>query len=401
MMIGAIIGDTVGSVYEFNNNRSKDIELITKYSRPTDDTMMTLAVAEICQKRLYDNKDAIIDTFKKWGRTYPNSGYGGRFRKWLFTDVREAYGSYGNGSAMRISPVGWYGRNEEEVKHIARKVTEVTHNHEEGLKGAEVVAMCIYYARIGKSKEFIKEYVEGYYNLDFDYEDLKENYCFNETCQESVPQAIYCFLISDNFEDCLRTTISIGGDCDTTAAISCAIAEAYYKNFNNFLVKEVLSRLPNAINDCDPKGVVLEFYKYQDVINVYDCDNVSNDKHIIAIEEVDQTKKKIEFIYARTVYTLSRYLINYLIGDNQILYSRWKLKKDLKLDPDSALKTLLACDSGEISSKLAYLEQLCRLVSSFKKVNCMLLPKDYALQYLRENYNVDQLILSNEYTKIL
>ena len=400
-MIGAIIGDTVGSVYEFNNHRSKDIELITKYSRPTDDTMMTLAVAEICQKKLYDNKDAVIDTFKKWGKAYPNSGYGGRFRKWLFTDIRDAYGSYGNGSAMRISPVGWYGRDEEEVKHIARKVTEVTHNHEEGLKGAEVVAMCIYYARIGKSKEFIKEYVERYYNLDFDYKDLKENYYFNETCQESVPQAIYCFLISNSFEDCLRTTISIGGDCDTTAAISCAIAEAYYKELDNSLVKEVLSRLPYKTNDCNPKEVILNFYKYQDIMSIYDCENIDGYTNIIAIEKIYRDEKRMEFIYARTVYTLSRYLINYLIGDNELLYKRWKFNKNLIVDDDDAVKTIMALDTDKNNLKVGYLVNLCRLVSQHKKVNCTMVFNEEAINYLRENYNVDKLILSSEYAKML
>ena len=130
---------------------------------------------------------------------------------------------------MRVSSVGWIANSEEEVRELSKKVTEVTHNHPEGLKGAEVTAMCVYYARMGKDKEFIKNYVEQYYDLNFDYEELRRTYVHDaEICQVTVPQAIYCFLISKDFEDCLRTTIAIGGDCDTTAAISCAIAEAYY-----------------------------------------------------------------------------------------------------------------------------------------------------------------------------
>lgn len=142
---------------------------------------------------------------------------------------REPYNSFGNGSAMRVSAAGWVGETEDEVKEFSRKVTEVTHNHPEGIKGAEVTAMCIYYARNGKDKDFIKKYVEQHYDFNFDYEELRKTYTHAaEICQNTVPQAIYCFLISHSFEDCLRTTISIGGDCDTTAAISCAIAEAYY-----------------------------------------------------------------------------------------------------------------------------------------------------------------------------
>jgi len=259
-MLGAIIGDVVGSVYEFNNVKNKNFELIREESKLTDDSIMTLAVCEIIQNKWYDNKDKIIDTLKKWGNAYPDVGYGGMFKKWLFDEnLRDAYNSFGNGSAMRISSVGWYANSEEEVKKLAKLVTEVTHNHEEGLKGAEVVAMCIYYARIGKSKEFIKNYVKQYYNIDFDYEDLVENYKFYATCQKSVPQAIYCFLISKDFEDCLRTTISIGGDCDTTSAMSCAIAEAYYKKIDNNLIKKVLEKLPSPRPNCHPKEIIDKF----------------------------------------------------------------------------------------------------------------------------------------------
>ena len=242
-MLGAIIGDTVGSIYEFNNIRKKDFELFSKRSFLTDDSIMTIAVAEIMKKGYINDKTKIINTLKKWGRTYPNRGYGARFAQWLFTDETEPYYSFGNGAAMRVSPVAWYAKNEKQVKEYAKKVTEVTHNHPEGLKGAEVTAMCVYYARIGKDKEFIKNYVSQYYDIDFDYEWLRKNYWFNETCQNTVPQAIYCFLISTDFEDCLRTTISIGGDCDTTAAISCAIAEAYYG-----IPKEIENKIISFLN---------------------------------------------------------------------------------------------------------------------------------------------------------
>ena len=262
-MIGAIIGDVVGSVYEFNNVRSKDFKLINEDSRLTDDSTMTLAIAELLQNKTAYNKDLVINTLKKWGRAYPEVGYGGMFKKWLFSDMREPYNSYGNGSAMRISAVGWYGNSEDEVKELSRLVSEVTHNHPEGIKGAEVTAMCIYYARIGKDKDYIKSYVERYYDINFNYEELVKNYKFYSTCQDSVPQAIYCFLISKDFEDCLRTTISIGGDCDTTAAISCAIAEAYYKSIDKDLEKSVLSLLPENKDGCDAKQIINKFIDYK------------------------------------------------------------------------------------------------------------------------------------------
>ena len=262
-MIGAIIGDISGSKYEFNNIKSKVFELMEEGCHYTDDTIMTLAVAEILQNDLQYDKDAIIDTIKKWGRAFPDLSYGSKFKEWLFSDSREPYNSFGNGSAMRISPVGWYANSEEEVIDFSKRITEVTHNHPEGIKGAEVVAMCIYYARIGKSKSFIKKYVKKHYKLNFRYQDLVDKYEFNETCQETVPQAIYCFLISDNFKDCIKTTISIGGDCDTTTAISGAIAEAYYKKVGNDLFDKMLSFLPNEENECNIADVLSSFVGYK------------------------------------------------------------------------------------------------------------------------------------------
>ena len=258
-MLGAIIGDTAGSAYEFHNVRTKEFSLLTQWSRPTDDSMMTLAVAEILQNGWQGNSEKVAKTLKKWGRAYPNAGYGGRFARWLASDSIQPYGSYGNGAAMRVSPVGWYAETEAQVKEYAHAVTAVTHNHPEGLKGAEVTALCVYYARKGKSKEFIKAFVENYYDLNFDYETLRKTYQFNETCQQSVPQAIYCFLISKDFEDCLKITVSIGGDCDTTAAISCAIAGAFYGKIDLPLQENVLARLPAPAGGCDCKKVITAF----------------------------------------------------------------------------------------------------------------------------------------------
>lgn len=249
-MLGAIIGDIVGSRFEFNNIKTKEFELFGKKSKMTDDSIMTTAIMEICLKHKWDDKKYLINTIKKWGQKYPNAGYGARFFYWVLSHESTPYNSCGNGSAMRVSAAGWYGNSEEEVKHISARVTEVTHNHPEGMKGAEVVAMCIYYARTGKSKEFIKDYILSQYPevASLDYEELRRTYTHGaEICQASVPQALYCFLISNSFEDCLRTTISIGGDCDTTAAMSCAIAEAFYGDIDRDIIKGALEHISDDV----------------------------------------------------------------------------------------------------------------------------------------------------------
>lgn len=248
-MLGAIIGDIVGSRFEFHNIKTKKFKLFTKDSRPTDDSIMTAAV-DNCLLNGYQNNPAdIVNTLKEWGKGYPNAGYGARFYYWVLGDETEPYYSYGNGAAMRVSGVGWFAKSEEEVKMLSKAVTEVTHNHPEGLKGAEVTAMCVYYARIGKSKEFIRDYIYSQYpeTATLDYEELRRTYYHGEEiCQNTVPQALFCFLISDSFEDCLRTTISIGGDCDTTAAISCAVAEAFY-GIPRDIVDEAWEYIPQDI----------------------------------------------------------------------------------------------------------------------------------------------------------
>ena len=247
-MWGAVIGDIVGSKYEFNNIHTKNFKLFNDLKSNettfTDDTILTMAVIDIILNNNIDDKSKIISTFKKYGLKYPSS-YGCSFGFWLHSDISDAYNSFGNGAAMRVSPIGMLAKDEDQLKKWCYAVTSVTHNHPEGLKGAEVTAMCIFYAWQGKSKEFIKKYAEKYYSLDFDYEELRQNYRFNETCQETVPQAIYCFLISKNFEDCLRTCISIGGDSDTLSAIACPIAEAYYKNIDQKIIDLCNKKLPN------------------------------------------------------------------------------------------------------------------------------------------------------------
>ena len=246
-VIGAIIGDIAGSRFEFNPIRSKEFELLkeehsldTKQSYSeyrstchfTDDTVMTIAVANALLEsngNLENLKEMTVKNLKYYGREYPFAGYGSRFKSWLKFDNVGPYYSFGNGSAMRISAVPYFAKSLEEVKTLSKLVTEVTHNHPEGIKGAEAVAVCIWLAMNGYNKDYIKNYVEeNYYNLDYDYDELLEFYTFDETCQGSVPQSIFAFLISNSYEDALRTAISMGGDADTMACIAGSIAGVYY-----------------------------------------------------------------------------------------------------------------------------------------------------------------------------
>ena len=232
-MLGAIIGDVVGSPYESGSNKTKRFPLFNIYGRLTDDSMMTIAVACTCgTSNLSDEKDfksSLIWWMRRIGRQYPRAGYGGMFSRWLISDIMGAYNSFGNGSAMRVSPVAWYASTLEEAELLAKWSAEVTHNHVEGIKGAQAVAAATFLARTGKSKEEIKNYIEeNYYSLDFMLDDIRESYEFDVTCQGSVPQAIKCFLEAKDFEDAIRNAVSLGGDCDTQAAMAGAIAEPFF-----------------------------------------------------------------------------------------------------------------------------------------------------------------------------
>jgi len=231
-MLGAIIGDIIGSRFEWNNTKSKEFELFTLGCFPTDDSIMTLAVAKalaVCEGDYSRLSEQAVSYMQDIGRPYPMCGYGGRFFEWMYSDDPQPYGSYGNGAAMRVSPCGFAATSLEQAIELSRKVTEVTHNHPEGIKGAEATAVAIYMARTGSSIEEIREYInDHYYPMDFTLDSIRDSYEFNETCQGSVPQAIMAFLESTGFEDAIRNAISIGGDSDTLAAITGGIAEAYY-----------------------------------------------------------------------------------------------------------------------------------------------------------------------------
>jgi len=232
-MIGAIIGDIVGSRFEFRNTLRTDFELFTSENTFTDDTVMTCAVARAIldasgdPARLYK---AAISSMQRVGRQYPDCGYGARFIRWMFSRRPEPYGSFGNGSAMRVSPVGFAARTLEECKAMSRAVTAPSHDHPEGLKGAEATAVAVFLARQGKTKDELRAAMEAYYTLDRDCAWYRTNWDGHgaEICQISVPQALTCFFESDGFEDCIRKCVSTGGDSDTVAAIAGGVAEAFY-----------------------------------------------------------------------------------------------------------------------------------------------------------------------------
>ena len=233
-MLGAIFGDIVGSAYEFRNTHDYNFELITDRSEFTDDTVMTLAVAraimESRSKSDEEIKEALIDSMKEFGEKYPDIGYGGMFLGWVLGRDRRPYNSFGNGSAMRVSSVGWLFDTLEETLHMAQLSAEVTHNHPEGIKGAQATVAAIFMARNGKTKEEIKSFIEGRFGYDLNktVDDIVSKGHGEEICQVSVPQALVCFLLSDSFIDTIRKTVSIGGDSDTIACIAGGIAEAFY-----------------------------------------------------------------------------------------------------------------------------------------------------------------------------
>jgi len=231
-LIGAIIGDIVGSRFEWNNIKTKDFRLFTNKCSFTDDSVMSLAVAKAVLVAGSDTGELgalAVKYMREIGREYPDCGYGGRFNQWMFSDDMGPYNSYGNGAAMRVSACGFAARDTEEAALLSRKVTEVTHDHPEGLRGAEATAVSIFLAREGRDISEIRDYVnDHYYPMNFTLDKIRGDYKFNETCQETVPQAIMAFLESTGFEDAIRNAISIGGDSDTLAAITGSIAEAYY-----------------------------------------------------------------------------------------------------------------------------------------------------------------------------
>lgn len=231
-MIGAIIGDIAGSRFEWRNHKSKEFELFAGNCCFTDDSVMSLAVAQAildCQADTDALRAAAIRRMQEFGRRHIHAGYGGRFVEWIMETEPAPYNSWGNGAAMRVSACGFAANSLQEAAAMSEAVTAVTHNHPEGLKGAQSVAAAVYLAKSGKSKKEIKAHITAhYYNIDFTLDEIRDSYAFDVSCQGSVPQALEAFFESADFEDAIRGAVSIGGDSDTIAAIAGGIAEAYY-----------------------------------------------------------------------------------------------------------------------------------------------------------------------------
>lgn len=253
-MKGAIFGDIIGSAYEFNNTHDYNFELLRPESDFTDDSVMTFAVAKaLIQSRGRSDeeiKETLIDSMKDLGQRYPDAGYGGMFYRWVLGNDRRPYNSFGNGSAMRVSSAGWLYETLEETLHAARLSAEVTHNHPEGIKGAQATAAAVFLARTGKSKEEIRDYIteEFGYDLDKTMDDIVSKGHGEEICQVSVPQALVCFLLSDSFIDTIRRSVSIGGDSDTIACIAGGIAEAFY-GMDDEYQKIVYDRIDDTLEE--------------------------------------------------------------------------------------------------------------------------------------------------------
>ena len=260
-MIGAIIGDTVGSRFEFDNIHTKEFEFLNSECEPTDDSIMTIAIADAIiewDKTGRENYEVLSDytvkAMRSWGSAYPNAGYGGHFYRWLRDKSMGPYNSCGNGSAMRISPVGWAARDLEECKRMSFAVTAVTHNHPDGIMGAEATAVQIFLARQGYSKEMLKQYEEeNYYTLHLDMPWYRKHYKWESLCNGTCQPAFQCLYDSKDFEDSIRNCISIGGDCDTTAAICGAVSQAVYG-----IPKELESQIRSYL-DKDQLAIVDSF----------------------------------------------------------------------------------------------------------------------------------------------
>jgi len=253
-MLGAIIGDVIGSVYEWHNNKSTEFELFSRFTRFTDDTVLTVAIADAILNKIrhpwklvdhFQSKKLYAQSLMQYARWHPNAGYGEKFEDWIKSGRFKPYRSYGNGSAMRVSPIGFAFSTLEEVLTESKRSAIVTHNHRHGIIGAQAVASAVFLARTNKSKQEIKQYIESRFKYDLSQklDHIRPTYTFDTSCKGSVPQAIIAFLESDHFEDAIRKAISIGGDSDTIACITGGIAQAYYKKLPESIVSGVMLKL--------------------------------------------------------------------------------------------------------------------------------------------------------------
>lgn len=252
-MIGALVGDIIGSVYEFIAMKETEFPLFSNKSRFTDDSVLSIAVADCIL-----SGSSYVDKFHEYTKTYHDRCYGAGFMQWVESGSREPYNSWGNGSAMRVSPVGFAFDTVESVLHEAKRSSEVTHNHPEGIKGAQATALCIFMARTGSSKDDIREHITSQfgYNLNRTIEGIRPNYEFNESCQGTVPEAIIAFLDSKDYESAIRLAISLGGDADTLACITGGIADAFYGGVPANIAAPAMEKFDDRL-----RGVVDRFCK--------------------------------------------------------------------------------------------------------------------------------------------
>lgn len=250
-MLGAVIGDVIGSVYEATPVKVTDFDFFIPGTTYTDDTVLTVAIADAIlhnhDGKKHDDEKNYQKMLRRYGRRYPDAGYGKSFYQWLQSDNPEPYNSWGNGSAMRVSPIGFAFQSNVEVMDQARKSAVITHNHPEGIKGAQATALSIYLARTGHSKQEIKREIQNLFQYDLErrLDDVRDHYQYTLSCQGSAPEAIIAFLESADYEDAIRKSISVGGDADTMACITGGIAQAYY----NFIPVELISKVTEYLPD--------------------------------------------------------------------------------------------------------------------------------------------------------
>lgn len=380
-MLGAITGDIIGSRFEFDRgNKSKDFELFTPECDFTDDTVMTIAVAEAL---LSSGKDAgektikenLIKSMKKWGQKYPYAGYGQRFIGWVLSDDPKPYGSFGNGSGMRVSSVGWLYDTIERTREVARWTAEVTHNHPEGIKGAESVAAAIFMARNFASKEEIEKYIEDEFGYDLSrtLDDIRPTYEHVEDCMHTMPEAFECFLESESYEDCVRNVMYIGGDTDTLAAISGAIAEAFWgmpvmlalkaKEYLPDEMGEVLTKFDKAVNgdeDVDPyvhnKYIKMGVKRFEETHNVEDL--------ILLLEVL--IKRMREDGEAPTPMVDVNNVMGEFDPDKLILGKSIEIGKEMRLRKD----TMKSSDGSEWFPLFTDIEELNKQPTTNINMNC-------------------------------
>lgn len=330
-MLGAIIGDIVGSRFEWDNIKTKDFDFLTYRCSVTDDSIMSLAIAKAildCQSDYSDLGAQAVRSMQSVGRPYPNCGYGGMFQKWMYSDHPAPYHSFGNGAAMRVSACGFAASSLEEVCALSKAVTEVTHDHPEGIKGAEATAVAIYMARTGSSILAIRDYInDHYYKMDFTLDGIRADYRFNETCQNTVPQALMAFFESSSYEDAIRNAISIGGDSDTLAAITGGVAEAYYgiptelrKHALSYLDERLLgiltafeNRFPSAIEKNTAAGAIAASPKKRKKVR-----ETGTREQMIA-EATDAANEELLSTFAQNEQTTSQQLFSHLFEACNIL----------------------------------------------------------------------------------